>query len=65
MKDVRRAERKLASLRRAIRRMRRQLAKALARNGPAQGDLAQDIVSAKAEAARLREALDQRRAAVA
>jgi hypothetical protein len=65
MKDVRRALRKLAAANRAIRRMRRQLAGALARGGKAQGDLAERIVKSKAKAARLREELDRRRAAVA
>jgi hypothetical protein len=65
MKDVRRALRKLATVKRAIRRMRRQLARTLAERGKPPGGLVERIVNAKAEAARLSEELDQRRTAVA
>jgi len=64
-KELRRAERKLAAIKRAIRRMRRELARAFARGGKAREDLIARILDAKAQAARLREDLERRRTAAA
>jgi len=65
MKNLSRAERKLASALRSIRRMRRELPRALARGGKAREAMSARIEARKIQAARLRKDLERRRAAAA
>ena len=64
-KELRRAVRKLAANKRAIGRLRRELATAFAGGGKVREDLVERILDAKAQAARLREDLERRRTAAA
>lgn len=64
MKNVTRAERKLASAQSAIRRMRRRLAMAFVRGGAVRDALIARILARKTQAALLREDLERRRTLV-
>lgn len=64
-KNLTRAERKLASALRSVRRMGRQLAGVFPRGGMARDALVERIMDRKARVVKLREDLERRRAAAA